>query len=389
VVTDITFDFGTKVTAKKMEEKLKRWRLLLGKDAAEAMGNVPLDQMEMGMDKSLAALYESERKGGLGASNPNVARWLGDIRTYFPTSVVKVMQQDALDRLNLTQMLLEPELLETIVPDVNLIANLLTLSKVIPEKTKATARMVVQKVVDELMKKLQTPMQQAIIGALNRATRNRRPRHNEINWHQTILKNLKHYQPDYQTIIPEIKIGFGKKRRSMKDVVMCLDQSGSMGASVVYSGIFGAVMASIPAINTRMIVFDTEVVDLTEEIEDPVDFLFGVQLGGGTDIAKALTYTEAQITRPADTILVLVTDLFEGGNEIEMRKMMQKIVDSGVQMICLLALDDNGTPSYDVKNAQFLASIGVPSFACTPDQFPNVMAAAIGKQDLSIFAQRD
>ncbi len=372
-----------------MEEKLKRWRLLLGKDAAEAMGNVPLDQMETGMDKSLAALYESERKGGLGASNPNVARWLGDIRTYFPTSVVKVMQQDALDRLNLTQMLLEPELLETVVPDVNLVANLLTLSKVIPEKTKATARMVVQKVVDELMKKLQTPMQQAITGALNRATRNRRPRHNEINWHQTILKNLKHYQPDYQTIIPEIKIGFGKKRRSMKDVVMCLDQSGSMGASVVYSGIFGAVMSSIPAINTRMIVFDTEVVDLTEEIEDPVDFLFGVQLGGGTDIAKALTYTETQITRPADTILVLITDLYEGGNEMEMRKMMQKLVDSGVQMICLLALDDNGTPSYDVKNAQFLASIGVPSFACTPDQFPNLMAAAIGKQDLSIFAQRD
>jgi Mg-chelatase subunit ChlD len=367
-------------------EKLKRWRLMLGKDADQALGEIPLDKIEGGMDKSLTALYESERKGGLGASSPNVSRWLGDIRTYFPTSVVKVMQQDALDRLNLTQMLLEPELLESVVPDVNLVANLLTLSKVIPEKTKSTAREVVRKVVEELMKKLQTPMQQAIVGALNRATRNRRPRHNEINWHQTILKNLKHYQPDYQTIIPEVRIGFGKKRRAMKDVILCVDQSGSMATSVVYSGIFGAVMASLPAIRTRMIVFDTEVVDLTDELEDPVDFLFGVQLGGGTDIAKALTYTETHISRPTETILVLITDLFEGGNELEMKKKMQQLTDAGVQMICLLALDDQGTPSYDNRNAAFLASIGVPSFACTPDLFPDLMAAAISKQDLRQWA---
>ncbi len=367
-------------------EKLKRWRLMLGKDADEALGEIPLDKTESGMDKSLTALYESERKGGLGASSPNVSRWLGDIRTYFPTSVVKVMQQDALDRLNLTQMLLEPELLESVVPDVNLVANLLTLSKVIPEKTKSTAREVVKKVVEDLMKKLQTPMQQAIVGALNRATRNRRPRHNEINWHQTILKNLKHYQPDYQTIIPEIRIGFGKKRRAMKDVILCVDQSGSMATSVVYSGIFGAVMASLPAIRTRMIVFDTEVVDLTDELEDPVDFLFGVQLGGGTDIAKALTYTETHISKPTETILVLITDLFEGGNELEMKKKMQQLTDAGVQMICLLALDDQGTPSYDSRNAAFLASIGVPSFACTPDLFPDLMAAAISKKDLRQWA---
>ena len=176
-------------------EKLKRWRLMLGKDADEALESIKLDEGEQGMDNAMTALYGSERKGGLGASNPNVARWLGDIRTYFPVSVVKVMQQDALQRLNLTQMLLEPELLESVVPDVNLVANLMSMSKVIPEKTKATAREVVRKVVDELLKKLQTPMQQAITGALNRATRNRRPKHNEINWHLTILKNLKHYQP--------------------------------------------------------------------------------------------------------------------------------------------------------------------------------------------------
>jgi Mg-chelatase subunit ChlD len=364
------------------EEKLKRWRLMLGKQADEGIGEVKLDATEQGMDKTMAALYESERKGGLCASNPNVSRWLGDIRQYFPTSVVKVMQKDALERLNLQQMLLEPELLENVVPDVNLVASLLTLSKVIPDKTKSTAREVVRKIVDELLRRLQTPFQQAIAGALNRATRNLRPRHHEINWHLTVLKNLKHYQPDYQTIIPELRIGYGRKRRNMKDIILCVDESGSMASSVVYAGIFGSVLATMPVINFKMIVFDTEVVDLTETVEDPVDFLFGVQLGGGTDINKALHYVEAQITRPNDTILVLLTDLYEGGNEREMRQKISKIVESGVQVICLLALDDNGTPSFDKQNADFLASLNIPTFACTPDKFPDLMAAAINKQTI-------
>lgn len=194
----------------------------------------------------MEALYNSDsRRGRPGASSPNVARWLGDIREYFPNTVVKVMQQDALKRLNLTSMLLQPEMLEAVVPDVHLVANLMTLSRVIPEKTKDTARQVVRKVVEELMQKLAAPTQQAITGSLNRSTRSRRPRHNEIDWPSTILKNLRHYQPEYKTIIPETRIGFGRKRKALKDIVLCIDQSGSMGNSVVYSGIFGAVMASI------------------------------------------------------------------------------------------------------------------------------------------------
>src|SRR5687767_14565484 len=203
-------------------------------------------------------------------------------------------------------------------------------------------------------------MQQAITGSLNRSIRNRRPRHNEINWHNTIQKNLKHYQPDYKTIIPETKIGYGRRRHSLKDVVLCLDQSGSMGTSVVYSGIFGSVMASIPAIKTKMVVFDTSVVDLTEELADPVELLFGVQLGGGTDIHAALTYCRQIITRPLDTVLVLITDLEEGGNEEEMRKRAVELVTAGVQVIVLLALNDEGAPGYDHGNAQFLSNLGIP-----------------------------
>ncbi|RNI28464.1 VWA domain-containing protein [Rufibacter immobilis] len=371
---------------KNEAEKLKRWRLVLGSETKEEL-TMPLSPLETGIDKTLDALYQSgPRKGGLGASSPNVARWLGDIREYFPNTVVKVLQQDALKRLNLTSMLLEPEMLETVVPDVHLVANLMSLSRVIPAKTKDTASQVVRKVVDELIKKLAAPTQQAITGSLNRSTRSRRPRHNEIDWPATIQKNLKHYQPQYQTIIPEVRIGYGRKRRALKDVVLCIDQSGSMGSSVVYSGIFGAVMASIPAVQTKMVVFDTAVADLTEELQDPVELLFGVQLGGGTDIHAALTYCQQIITRPSDTVLVLITDLYEGGNEAEMKKTAARLVEAGVQVVTLLALNDDGAPSYDHRNAEFYASIGIPVFACTPDLFPDLMAHALSKQDIGQWA---
>lgn len=363
-----------------------RWRMILGGGKADGTG-FKLEGDFQVMDKSLEALYDSERRGGLGPSSPNVSRWLGDIRTYFPNSVVQVMQQDALKRLNLTSMLTEPEMLEKVQPDVHLVANLMTLSGVIPQKTKDTARQVVQKVVDELIKKLTQPMQQAITGSLNRSIINKRPQHNEINWHRTILKNLKHYQKEYKTIIPETRLGFGRNRRSsLKDIILCIDQSGSMGTSVVYSGIFGAVMASVPAVSTKMVVFDTSVVDMTEKLKDPVEMLFGIQLGGGTDIDRALRYCEQITTRPADTLLVLITDLYEGGNVQEMRKRILRMKEAGIQLVVLLALNDDGKPYYDKQNAAFLGQNGIPAFACTPDLFPDLMATALNKGDVAEWA---
>jgi Mg-chelatase subunit ChlD len=369
-------------------ERLRRWRLVLGGPAEQGLGT-GLSGQDLGMDNVLEALYDSERSAGLGGSSPNVARWLGDIRTYFPTSAVRVMQQDALQRLNLRQMLLEPELLEQVDADVHLVATLLSLSHVIPSKTKDTARQVVRKVVEELERKLANPMTQAVRGSLSRATRTSRPRANEIDWNRTIRANLKNYMPDRGTIIAEKLVGYGHKRASLRDIVLCVDQSGSMASSVVYAGIFGAVLASIRAVSTRMVVFDTAVVDLTEDLQDPVDLLFGTQLGGGTDINRALNYCQQIITRPAQTILVLITDLYEGGNEAEMLRRAGELVGSGVQMVCLLALSDKGSPSFDRDNAAKLAAMGVPSFACTPDLFPDLMAAAIEKRDLGLWAARN
>lgn len=369
------------------DEHLRRWRLVLGGAEADGTG-VALRGRDAAIDQALGALYDdTDRRGGLGGSAPSVARWLGDIRDYFPNTVVRVMQQDALERLNLKQMLLEPEMLEAVVPDVHLVATLVSLGQVIPTKTKATARLVVRQVTDALMQRLQEPMRQAVSGALNRAIRNRRPRHAEIDWPRTIQANLRHYQPAYRTIIPETLIGFGRKQRqSQRDIILCIDQSGSMANSVVYSSVFGAVMASLPVVKMQLVVFDTAVVDLTDQLQDPVDVLFGVQLGGGTDINGALAYCQTLISRPQESILVLISDLYEGGIREEFLKRMLALRNAGVTVIVLLALSDEGRPCYDHEIASALGAMGLPAFACTPDQFPALMAAAIQRHDVGAWA---
>lgn len=376
------------------EMRLKRWRLVLGQAADTVISSRAFDHDSRIIDRALSALYEpdlsggiSKGRGGQGKSSLTVSRWLGDIRTYFPASVVQVMQQDALERLELTALLTDPDVLETIEADVHLVASLISLNRVIPDNTKATARQVVRKVVDQLMKKLAEPMRQAVSGALNRSVRNFRPRHAEIDWHRTIMANLSNYQPEYQTIVPERLIGYGRKsQRTRKEIILCIDQSGSMASSVVYSSIFGAVMASLPMIKTHLVLFDTAVVDMTDELHDPVELLFGVQLGGGTDINGAVAYCQSLVREPSRTILVLISDLYEGGVEQELLRRTSELIQSGVQMITLLALSDDGRPSYDAALGSKMASLGSPSFACTPDQFPDLMAAAIGKENIALWA---
>jgi Mg-chelatase subunit ChlD len=360
---------------------LERWRLILGGQEADGTG-LRLRSELAAMDGALEALYDSDRRGGLGGSAPSVARWLGDIREYFPSSVVQVMQRDAIERLDMKRLLLEPEVLESLQPDVHLVADLIAMSGVIPAKTRDTARIVVGRVVDALLARLANPMRQAVLGALNRSARNRRPRHSDIDWPRTIRANLKHYQREYKTIVPETRIGYGRRKQSMRHVVLCIDQSGSMAASVVYSAIFGAVLASLPAVSISLIVFDTAVVDLTDKLTDPIDVLFSTQLGGGTDINGAVAYGQSLIRAPQDTIFVLISDLYEGGVEAEFMKRAATLVASGVQFITLLALSDEGAPAYNAPLAAQLATLGVPAFACTPDKFPELMAAAIQRADL-------
>ncbi|GAB3209055.1 VWA domain-containing protein [Nocardia tengchongensis] len=377
------------------EAQGRRWRLVLGSAGEAGLGGGGLGNADdQAMDRALGALYDSggpggqgRRSGGLGGSAPQVSRWLGDIRRYFPSTVVEVMQRDAVERLNLTELLLEPELLEAVEPDVHLVGTLLSLNRVMPETTKATARMVVEKVVKEIERRIAAQTVAAVGGALNRAARVSRPKLRDIDWDRTIRKNLANYLPEHRTVVPERLVGYGRKAQAVKrDVVLAIDQSGSMASSVVYASVFGAVLASMRSLRTSLVVFDTAVVDLTEKLSDPVEVLFGTQLGGGTDINRAIAYSQSLITRPADSLFVLISDLYEGGVRAEMLRRIRAMKESGVQVVVLLALSDEGAPAYDRDNAAALTALGVPAFACTPDKFPDLLAVALDRGDIGAWA---
>jgi hypothetical protein len=371
-------------------ERLRRWRLVLGGGDADGT-DVELRGDDVRIDAALGAVYDvsgaaqrrpsgrgSGRSGGLGRSAPRVARWLGDIRRYFPREVVQVMQRDAIERLDLRQLLLEPELLATIEPDLHLVTLLVELNHLLPDETRATARVVVANVLAELERKLSDRTRVAVDGALARANRTRRPRHGDIDWLRTVHVNLKHYQPEYNTVIPERIVGYGRRRQSLaKDVIVAVDQSGSMADSVVYASLFGSVLAQLPSLRTHLVVFDTSVTDLTPVLHDPVDVLFGVQLGGGTDIAQAVGYCRQLVTRPADTVLILISDLFEGGNADLLRARVLELTRAGVTVLCLLALSDEGAPVHDRLMAAELTELGAAVMACTPARFPDVLARAL------------
>lgn len=370
------------------KERYRRWRLALGDEE----DTTSLSERDQRIDRALSAIYGAPEgakgKGGLGGSAPRVARWLGDVREFFPTPVVQVIQKDAFERLGLKRMLLEPELLASFEADVHLVADLMSLGRAIPEKTKETARQVIGKVVDELMARLAQKTSEAVRGAVNKRKRTTRPRFGDIDWPRTIRVNLRHYQAEHAAIVPEKLVGYARKTRiaDLDDIILCVDQSGSMASSVVYSSIFAAVLASLSAVSTKFVVFDTAVVDLTEKLADPVEVLFGVQLGGGTDINRALAYVRDLVGQPERTHLILITDLFEGGNRDEMLARAEEAVAAGINLIVLLALSDDGKPHYDMAAAQHLAALGCPVFACTPDQFPDLMATALQKGDIQAWA---
>src|SRR5262245_42878978 len=372
------------------EERRRRWRLVLGGpgDTGETLRGD-----DAAMDAALSALYEpaaelgGERQAGLSASAPRVARWLGDIRTYFPSTVVQIMQRDAIERLDLTRLLLEPEMLSALEPDLHLVSVLLTLQAYLPDEARITARQIVATVVEEIEARLARPLHQAVTGALRRHLRSRHPRPGDIDWHRTIRANLRHWLPERRTLVPEHVVGFGRLAPAIqRELVIAIDQSGSMAESAVYAGVMGSAMASVPALRTSVVAFSTEVVDLTPALHDPVEVLFGIQLGGGTDINRALAYCEGLISRPADTVLILVTDLFEGGLPGEMELRIAALGRAGVTCVVLLALSDEGAPGHDHARAAVLAALGVPCFACTPDAFPDLLAAAIERRDLDRWA---
>ena len=367
----------------------ERWQLMLG--ANEELGG--LRGSLQAMDRALGALYNTgddaeDRRGGLGASAPSVTRWLGDIRNYFPSRVVRVMQTDAIERLGVRSLLTEPEVLETLEPDVHLVATLAQLSSVIPERSKATARAVVAKVARQVEEKIADRLQQSVLGALNRASRTSRPRPGDIDWNRTIAANLKNYLPEHRTVVPERLIGYGRRHLGVqREFAICLDQSGSMATSVVYASIMAGVMASLRTLRTSLVAYSTDIADLTEALADPVDVIFGAQLGGGTDTSPALEYCRRTITRPSAAVLLLISDLYDSDPK-RMLEHIARIQADGIQVVVLLTLSDDGLPFYNHDVAASLGDMGVPAFGCTPDAFPDLIAAAIQGEDLGRWSEQ-
>ena len=384
-------------------EQLKRWRLILGASTQEQLGSFASGGCELSadqqiMDEALAAIYDETQDGsgsgprgaGLGKSSPHLAKWLADVRTYFQEDVVSVIQKDAIERKGLTQLLIEPEMLKNVEPNVQIVGTLMSLRGQIPERTKETARQVVRAVVEKIKLDLEQKIRQAVHGALNRKEHSPIPSASTIDWKWTIGRNLKNFSAQLKTIIPERVYFYSRaQRQNSWTVIVDMDQSGSMADSVVYGAVIGSIFASLPALDTHVVAFDTEVVDLSEQCgDDPVDMLFGIQLGGGTDINKSVAYCEKFITDPSQTLFVLLTDLYEGGNQSQLVRRLQEMVESGVRVLCLLALSDSGIPSYDQGLAKKLAILGIPCFGCTPNKLPALVEGALRGNDLQTLADQ-
>lgn len=387
---------------------LKRWRLILGADSAEdlrgSMGGCPaLSGDEAVLDAALDLIYGggSEARAGAGAgsgargagkgpSAPKVAAWIGDVRRLFPQDLVAVIQSDAIERKGLKSLLLEPESLASVKPDVGIVATLLALKELIPEKSKEPARALVRELVRDIQRRLESDLRRAVTGALDRKRHSPIPDLKAIDWKRTIARNLKGWDRERRVIVPERFHFFERARKGTSwSIILDMDQSGSMAESVIYGSVMGSILASLPAIETRVVAFDTEVVDLSELCrDDPVDLLFGVQLGGGTDIEKSVRYCEGLVSNPAKTIFILLTDLFEGGNQAGLLRRMEALRESGVKAFCLLALDDSGRPSFDQELARKLAAVGVPSFACSPTLLPELLEGVLKGYDLAELAKR-
>ena len=379
-------------------DRLRRWRLILGSEAQkrmEGMGDGPdLSQEDLMMDTALDAIYNRDMKFGFGggarkgASSPQISRWLGDVRTLFDKDIVKIIQSDAMERCGLKQLIFEPELLENIEPDMHMASMILTLKDQIPKQSKENAREFIRKIVEQINALLETDLKRAVTASINRKLHSPIPSASALDFQTTIRKGIKDYNTKLKKIIPQKYYFFERSATTAANkytVILDIDQSGSMGESVIYSSIMSCILASMSAIKTKVVAFDTNIVDLSEKCEDPIDLLFGFTLGGGTDIEKSIKYCTKYIENPKKTIFFLISDLEEGGNRAGLLRRLTQMKEDGVIVICLLAISDSGKPYYDANMAQRIANNGIPCFAAAPQMLPRLLEKAMKNEDMSEF----
>jgi Mg-chelatase subunit ChlD len=369
---------------------LRRWRMVLGRYAEEQLGPVALDRTQQRMDRALDYLYAREmeqrglrrdrakRLGGLNLSNPSPLAWIGEARELFPRSVFEALQAHAVDRLGLTELLADPKTLDGLEPNGDLLRALIAFkgraSPAVQEKIRDVAR----RVVEESLRRLKPAFDRALSGRRNRQRRGHLKRMQDFDWRATIRENLRNYDPERGRIVADRLRFTGRARRRLPwTIVLCVDQSGSMVDSVIHAAVMAAILAGLPSVSVRLVVFDTAVVDLSNEVADPVSVLMSVQLGGGTDIGRAVAYCEQQITQPSRTVFVLLTDFCEGASPAPLVAAVRRMAAARVVLLGLAALDDEATPDFDRAMAQRLADAGMKIAALTPDRFAEWIAEVI------------
>ncbi|MFP3041178.1 VWA domain-containing protein [Treponema primitia] len=377
-----------------------RWRLILGDFAEDAL---PLDGENQELNEALEFLYGREygpgqgirdddgdsesdgegagvdaagRRGGNGGSRLTIPGWIAKIRKLFPRRTVELMQKEALDRYHLTEILTDPEVLKTMEPNLDLLKNILTFKHIIPENVKSLAYQIVEKVIRDIQKKLETQVRRTFLGKKLPNSSTGYKIFRNFDFKRTIGKNLKHYNAEYKTIVAE-KLYFTQnvRRYNPWNIIILVDESGSMLDSVIYSSVMASIFAKLPFLAVKLVIFDTSLVDLSDHIDDPVGILMKVQLGGGTDINGALEYTKKLITAPQKTIVVLVSDLYDGNDYRLMYKSSRDIIESGAKLFVLPALDYQASSVYDKNAALHFAKMGANVAAITPED----LAEWIGK----------
>jgi Mg-chelatase subunit ChlD len=367
---------------------LARWRLVLGKSAQEhGLGGAGDEACER-VGRLVGFLFGEEgdgeggraggRQGGKGPSSLTVPDWVREVSELFPREAREVMQRELVQRRGVRELLQQPELLEKVEPNVELVKTLLTHKDLMTPETRVLARKIIDRVVEELKGKMKVQVEQALTGALRRDKHSPRRVFRNLDLPTTLRRNLKNYdRASGKLLVDDVFFFAAERKRKPWHVIVTVDQSGSMLESAVFSAVMASIFAELPAVRTSLVLFDTQVVDLSAQVGQPVDVLLSVQLGGGTDITKALVYSQTLVRQPARTILVLITDFYEGRPEDDLAAQVRVLAEAGVRLIGLGALGYDARPSYNQATARRLRKEGMDILVCTPEKLAECMAEII------------
>lgn len=370
-----------------MRSPQERWRLLLGKYAERQFGDC-LTTADERRDAALDYLYMREyqnrcirpaRSGGrTGSLDPTQVRaldWLTEVRDLFPNTVFEALQSEAIERYQLGDLLKDPRVWEDLEPNTSLLRTLLTYQDRADPAMQAGLRRIAKKVIDEILDRLRTKITRAMSGRRNRHQRSPMKASANFDARATVRANLKTWDGERKRLIADQLVFMSRQKRHLDwTIVLCVDQSGSMTESLIFSALMAAILTGLPGIKVKMVLFDTSVVDVTNQLEDPLALLLSVQLGGGTDIGRALSYCETLIEQPSRTVLALVSDFYEGAGPGRLLASVARLNEARVRMLGIAALDDSGRADFNHHIAGQLASLGMNVAAMTPENFADWLA---------------